>query len=403
MFLRDFELTRIIPEHLQVEQPVPWSIYDEFGKLLMSKGSILRSDRQKEILVRVGLFAREILPDPESLLPQPVKYRNKINPFAEFNELCLKLEEAFNLIANEDKPPAAKVVTKRIYDLATHIQGLVAYDLDALLGAVHLSDEFPYHVHHSMQIAVITELILNKLQIEQVTRLSVLAAALTANLAMNPYQDRLHKQKTPLNDQQRSVINKHPIQSMQKLEALGIEDKLWLEIIAQHHEKLDGTGYPNKLVGDEIRREARIIAIADVYTAMVTHRPYRNPIKHRDSLRDIFTQRGSKFDEKLTLLFLNELGVYPPGVYVQLNNGELAVVIGRTSDPRTPLVASIKKPDGEFFLSPRRRNTAAQQFGIRSACNVDERVKINPATLWGIGAIRVSAMQADLSSVADLI
>lgn len=402
MFLRDFELTRITPELLRIEQPVPWSIYDEFGKLLMAKGSILRSDRQKEILTRVGLFAQEILPDPESLIPQPVRFRRKVNPFAEFDELCLKLEEVFKLIDGE-KPPNASVVKKRIYDLSIHIQGLVEYDSDALLGAVHLADQFPYHVHHPMQIAVLAELILDRLQADQVVRLSVLAAALTGNIAMNPYQQKLHQQRTPLNDQQRKVINRHPLQSAQKLDAIGVDDVLWLELVAQHHEKLDGSGYPRQLKGDAIRREARILALADVYTAMVTHRPYRNPIKHRDSLRDIFTKRGSKFDSKLTLLFLNELGVYPPGVYVRLNNGELAVVIGRTPDPRSPMVASIRKADGEFFLSPRRRNTATEQFAIRSACNVDERVKINPATLWGINAIRVNDFTADLSSVADLI
>lgn len=402
MFLRDFELSRITPEHLQVNQPVPWSIYDEFGKLLMAKGSVLRSDRQKEILVRVGLFADEILPDPENLLPQPIKFRRKVNPFAEFDELCLKLEEVFKLV--ESETPNGTVIKKRVYDIAIHIQGLVGYDSDALLGAVHLADQFPYHVHHPMQIAVLTELILERLQVEQVVRLSVLAAALTGNIAMNPYQQRLHQQKTPLNDQQREVINRHPLQSAQKLEAAGVDDFLWLELVAQHHEKLDGTGYPKNLVGDAIRREARILALADVYTAMVTHRPYRNPITHKDSLRDIFTQRGSKFDSKLTLLFLNELGLYPPGVYVKLNNGELAVVIGRTQNPRSPMVASIKKNDGEFFLSPRRRNTETEQYTIRSACNVDERIKINPATLWGIQAIRVNSVNtADLSSIADLI
>ncbi|WP_404420036.1 HD-GYP domain-containing protein [Marinospirillum sp.] len=401
MLLRDFELSRITPELLKIDQPVPWPIYDEFGKLLMAKGAILKSDRQKEVLTRVGLFAREIKPDPESLIPQPVRFRRKVNPFAEFDELCLKLEEVFQLM-DKDKVPNPGVVKKRVYDIATHIQGLTEYDADALLGAVHLADQFPYHVHHPMQIAVLSELIMERLQVEQEVRLSVLAAALTCNLAMNPYQQRLHQQKQPLNDQQRAVIEKHPEQSRQKLEAVGVDDVLWLELVAQHHEKLDGTGYPRGLKDDDIRREARVLALADVYTAMVTPRPYRNPIKHKDSLKNIFTQRGSKFDSKLTLLFLNELGLYPPGVYVRLSNGELAVVVGRTPDPKSPLVASVKKPSGDLFLSPRRRNTASQNFAIKSACNVNERIKINPATLWGIDAIRMSN-KPDLSGITDLI
>ncbi|SFX33660.1 HD-GYP domain-containing protein [Marinospirillum alkaliphilum] len=402
MFLRDFELSRIMPEHLKVDHPVPWPIYDEFGKLLMAKGAVLRSERQKEILARVGLFAREANPEPEAEVPQPVRFRRKVNPFNEFDELCLKLEAVFTLMEAEKRPNPG-IIKKRVYEICTTLQGLVEYDADALLGAVHLADQFPYHVLHPMQIAVLSELIMDRLQAEQAVRLSVLAAALTCNLAMNPYQQRLHQQRTPLNDQQRRVINRHPLQTRQSLEEAGVDDLLWLELVAQHHEKLDGSGYPLGLSGDQIRREARILALADVYSAMVTPRPYRNPIKHKDSLRDIFTQRGSKFDSKLTLLFLNELGVYPPGVYVRLNNGELAVVIGRTPDPRSPLVASIRKPSGDLFLSPRRRNTGSEQFGIRSACNVNERIKINPATLWGINAIRVNVMPADLSGISDLI
>lgn len=402
MLLRDFELSRITPELLKVSQPVPWSIYDEFGKLLMARGTILRSDRQKEILTRVGLFAREMPQETDDLIPQPVHFRRKVNPFAEFDELCLKLEEVFGLIESEKRLQVGSI-RKRVYDIVVNIQGLVEYDADALLGAVHLADQFPYPVHHSMQIAILSELILDRLQVAQDVRLSVLSAALTCNLAMNAYQQRLHQQKTPLNDQQRQVINRHPLQSRQKLEQAGVDDLLWLELVAQHHEKLDGTGYPMGLMGDQIRHEARILALADVYSAMVTPRPYRNPIKHKDSLRDIFTQRGSKFDAKLTLLFLNELGVYPPGVYVRLVNGELAVVIGRTPDPKSPLVASVRKPDGNLFLSPRRRNTASEGFGIRAACNLEEKLKINPATLWGISALRVNAMVADLSSVSDLI
>jgi len=401
MLLRNFELSRITPEVLKIDQPVPWPIYDEFGKLLMAKGAILKSDRQKEVLARVGLFAREVKNDTSSQLPQPVRFRRKVNPFAEFDDLCLKLEETFRIL-DQDKSPNPETIKKRIYEIATNIQGLAEYDADALLGAVHLADQFPYPVHHPMQMAILSELIMERLQLSQELRLAVLAAALTCNIAMNSYQQRLHQQKQPLNASQRKVIEKHPEQSRNKLAALGIDDQLWLELVVQHHEKLDGTGYPCGLKGDSIRREARILALADVYSAMVTPRPYRNPIKHKDSLKNIFTQRGRKFDAKLTLLFLNELGLYPPGVYVRLNNGELAVVVGRTPDPKSPLVASVKKSCGNLFLSPRRRNTGSQGFAIKSACNVNERIRINPATLWGIDALRLN-VAPDLSSISDLI
>lgn len=402
MLLKNFELSPIISENLKINRPIPWSIYDEFGKLLMARGTILRSEYQKEILARVGLFAKDAEEKSISSVPQPLRFRRRVNPFAEFDELCLKLEQAFELIDQETPPPAG-LVQKRIYDIIVTLQGLRDYDADALLGAVHLSDQFPYPIHHPMQIAVLAELILERLQVPQETRLAVMAACLTCNVAMNSYQQRLHQQKAPLNEQQRQVINRHPEQGVQKLQQAGVQDGLWLEIVAQHHEKLDGSGYPRALKGDQIRREARVVALADVYSAMITPRPYRTPIKHKDSLREIFIRRGSQFDEKLTLLFLNELGVYPPGVYVRLNNGELAVVIGRTSDPKAPLVASVRKADGDLFLSPRRRNTALRQFAIKSVCPVNERMRVHPANLWGIDALRITQVMPDLSSIADLI
>lgn len=403
MILRDFELTAIDPELLVINKPIPWAIYDEFGKLLMNKGSVLRSERQIAILISVGYFVKDEYKASSSELPLPVKFTGKINPFSEFDDLAVKLKEIYTTLESE-QPLTGRRLTNRLVDIITIIQGLVKYDPDALLGAIHLNSINSYSVLHSLQIAVLTEIVLNKLQAQQATRLSTLAAALTANLGMNPYQDRLNQQKAPLTAKQREVVNRHPLQAKQKLEALGIEDKLWLELVVQHHERLDGSGYPNQLKDKEIRHEARIIALADIYSAMLTNQVYRKPIQHKDVMRELFTQRGIQLDDKLTLLFLNELGFYPPGLFVRLNNGELAAVIGRTKDAKAPLVASIKKADGNFFLSPRRRNTVSPQFSIVSTASEEDKFNINPSTLWGINIIKaVPAIRVDLSSIADLI
>lgn len=401
MVLRDFELTAIDPKLLVINKPIPWAIYDEFGKLLMHKGSVLRSERQVSILISVGFFATDEHRVSDNEMPLPVKFTGKINPFNEFDDLAIKLAELYAALDSE-QPPTGKRLTNRLIDIITILQGLIGYDPDALLGAIHLNSVKSYSVLHSLQIAVLTEIILNKLQAKQGTRLSTLAAALTANLGMNPYQDKLNLQRAPLTSKQREVVNRHPLQARQKLEALGITDKLWLELVAQHHERLDGSGYPYQLKDKEIRHEARIIALADIYSAMLTNQVYRKPIQHKEIMRYLFTQRGKQLDEKLTLLFLNELGIYPPGLFVKLSNGELAAVIGRTDDVKTPLVASIKRDDGSYFMSPRRRNTASQQFSISTAASEEDKFKINPSTLWGIHAIRNTPAKIDLSSVADL-
>lgn len=327
---------------------------------------------------------------------QPQIIRGKANPFAEFDDLCNQLEVLFNQLEEGRRFSEGRLV-RRVYNLAAAIQGLVNYNSDALLGAVHLSDSFSYQVHHPMQIAVLAELILARLNADQATRLSTLAAALTCNLAMNPYQSRLDKQTTPLTEQQKRLINNHPLMSAQFLEQAGVEDELWLEVITQHHEKPDGTGYPNQLNSKQIRTEAQILAIADVYSAMVTPKVYR-PMRTNQHLRELFTRRGSDFNDKLTRLFINELGIYPPGVYVWLANGELAVVIGRTDNIKAPLVASVKRSNGNIHSIPVKRDTSIDDYAITHLCDPKQKQRIDISQLWGFSAIKVNT-RVDLNAI----
>lgn len=398
MTSKGFDLLKISSGELQVGQPTPWAVLDDRGQELLKKGALIPSEDFLRLLEQVGFFAREVT---TSLVRQPLIFKERVNPFAEFDDLCLQLETLFaDLEARRKLSPGN--VQRRVQDIVVNLQGLVRYDADALMGAVHLSDRFEYQVHHPMQIAVLTELILERLKVRQEVRLSTLSAALTSNLAMNPYQSTLDQQSEPLSDIQRKIINVHPLMSAARLREAGVDDELWIELVEQHHEKIDGSGYPKGLKVDSIRREALVLALADVYSAMVTPRVYRGPIKLTESIKDLFTQRGSKFDDKLTRLFINELGLYPPGIYVRLNNGELAVVVGRSSDFKAPFVASIKKSDGSIHSFPRRRNTSVGEFGISYVCDPSECVRVDPSQLWGFDALRVN-IKVDLSSVDAFI
>lgn len=393
MLTKDFELVKVASGELSLNQAVPWDICDSKGSVLLAKQTPVESEDFKKLLEQVGYFAKEV----KGQVAQPFKFKGRVNPFAEFDDLCLQLDSIFKSLESKQEF-APQLIQKRVYRLVTHLQGLVNYDADALMGAVHLTENFEYPIQHPMQIAVLTELILARLKVKQAVRLSVLAAALTSNLALNPYQKRLDQQKGPLLLSQKDLINRHPLISAEKLQAAGIEDELWLQLVTQHHEKIDGSGYPHGLKGEEIRHEARILALGDVYSAMVTPRGYRGPLKLKDSLKDLFEQRGKAFDSKLTQIFIMELGLYPPGVYVRLTNGDLAVVVGRTDNPKCPRVASIRRSDGYMYPSPLKRDLRQSDISVKYVCDASEKIKINPATLWGIDALRVES-RADLSAI----
>lgn len=95
----------------------------------------------------------------------------------------------------------------------------------------------------------------------------------------------------------------------------------------QHHEKYDGTGYPDKKEGDKISLFGRIIAIADVYDALTSNRPYRKSLLPSEAIEYIMGNNGIMFDPKLVKIFTKKVAPYPIGLTVVLSNGEKALVM----------------------------------------------------------------------------
>ncbi|MDH6372795.1 putative nucleotidyltransferase with HDIG domain [Paenibacillus sp. PastF-3] len=115
----------------------------------------------------------------------------------------------------------------------------------------------------------------------------------------------------------------------------------------QHHEKLDGTGYPRGLKGDEIHLFGRILAVADVFDALTSHRVYRNAMLPHDAIEIIWAGCHTQFDKRVIEAFHASVALYPIGVTVILNTNEAAVVVGNDHNyPQRPLVRVFKDAEG---------------------------------------------------------
>ena len=122
--------------------------------------------------------------------------------------------------------------------------------------------------------------------------------------------DSILQKPGKLSDEEFEVIKKHPLLGASVLEeavkSLGFQSyfELASQIVKSHHENWNGTGYPEGLEGEEIPLSARIMAFADVYDALTTKRPYKEPFSHEQALGFIKRERGRKFDPDLTDIFL---------------------------------------------------------------------------------------------------
>ncbi len=386
---KDQHLHPLEEDELELGLKLPWTVYSATGQLLMKEGSVVDNQRKldnlltnghREKLGKPGADAEEQGPPPDE--PQPTSFVENTNPFSELDELGYQLKVLFERIDFKSVKPGE--VERKIYEMAAHIQGLVLFNSDAVLGAVHLNRQHEYIIQHPLHVTVMAALIARTLKIPQKAQLSMLAAALTQNVGMNNYQMRLHAQAEPLDKEQRERVSQHPLVGVKMLSEAGVTDKLWLQVVFQHHEKTNGSGYPKGLKGNQIRPEARIIALGDVYSALVSGRPHRPGLSAQQSLRSIFLERGQQFDEKLSRVFLNELGLYPPGACVRLHNGEIGVVVRRTSDSRAPRVTSVMDEYGQLFMRMQERNTTDPRYAIVASINPQNMPRLNPTLLWGI-------------------
>jgi HD-GYP domain-containing protein (c-di-GMP phosphodiesterase class II) len=371
-------VVKLKPDELHIGHEIPWAVEDAVGNLLMRKGYVIRSQRQLDSLLSRGLY-RAATDDNEDKKQENDSADSKpTHPFEYFADFGLRLERIILGVESQ-----AGNIGPQVLDLAKLIEELCDFDPDAALGMVHLIKEPRYAISHSLHAAILCELIARRLEWPATHRRQVQAAALTANIAMLALQEELQSQSAPLTEAQHAEVRLHPYNGARQLISLGVDDELWLKTVLQHHERIDGSGYPNALREDRICQEAKLLAVADRYAAMVSGRSYRDGIPARDVLKQLFLSKGKQYDEMLSLLLVKELGIFPPGGFVSLENGEQAMVIKRPPmGSLHPVVSSFTDAQGVAVTIPVRRNTALNGFHIKDVSPPPATI-LNYASLWG--------------------
>lgn len=369
-------MLRINLSDIKLGEPIAWDCFDAGGTLLLRKGVTVTSQRQIEGLIERGLFVT-LKPAPVEIpVPRPVE---KASPFHIIEEFKRRLRGLFDGIVSGQGAD----IQARVMKLSKDIQDVCDLDADAALGMLHLDTESRYTIVHPLHITILAELIARKKNLPLEERQRMLAAALTANVAMIELQDQLQKQDGPLSEEQKNAIRMHPLQAVDLLLASGVKDDFWIATVLHHHEKLDGSGYPGAMRGEAIPLTVRIIALADTYSAMVTPRVYRAQILARDALRDIFLKRGGEMDAELAQVFIKELGVFPPGTYVRLQNGEVGIVSRRGENAMKPIVQAIIGPRGAPLPHPLQRDSSDADYAIREMVARDRAAKLDVHRMWG--------------------
>ncbi len=188
-----------------------------------------------------------------------------------------------------------------------------------------------------------------------VTKLTELAlAGMVLDIGLTVFPESMLTKSEPFSKNERERIKKHALNGWEILRLLG-RDWEWLaDVTLQHHEREDGSGYPNGLGGDQIHEYAKIIGICDIYEAMAHGRADRDSIGPVDALKEILRTERGRFSQTILRAFINGLSSYPVGSWVRLSSKEIGQVIATNKDnPLRPVLEVWYDAHGTKLAQPK--------------------------------------------------
>jgi len=172
--------------------------------------------------------------------------------------------------------------------------------------AYTLEEKDPYTSGHSERVSYYSDFIAKRLSFSPKERSEVQVAAYLHDIGKVGISNRFINKKGTLTPIDWAIVKQHTKKSIELLVPLNLSPSI-LSYIQHHHERFDGTGYPDGLEGDHIPIGARIIAIADSYDSMTSDHPYRKPLSHADAKNELLKYAGKQFDPHLVSIFLDVL------------------------------------------------------------------------------------------------
>jgi HD-GYP domain-containing protein (c-di-GMP phosphodiesterase class II) len=268
----------------------------------------------------------------EAELKQAAEVKRQIAPVSAEQELeraakiCLQSKQAVKSMFEEARMGnsvdvgGATLLVQEIADSVTRNPGAIIS-----LARLKTADEYTYM--HSVAVCAMMVALAKQLELDEGQIHSAGLAGLLHDLGKALMPIEILNKPGTLTDEEFAVIKDHPVQGHKLLLTGENVDPIALDVCLHHHEKVNGSGYPKGLKGEQISLFAKMGAVCDVYDAITSNRPYKSGWDPAASMRKMAEWSNGHFDPAIFQAFVKSMGIYPVGSLVQLTSGRIGVVV----------------------------------------------------------------------------
>lgn len=271
----------------------------------------------------------------------------------------------------------------QISDLADNLIEKTVFDKALFYRTLEYNSLDDYLYQHCINVAILSISLGNTLELNQRSLHELAMTALLHDIGMIHVPEEIINNKDKLTDKEFEIIKMHPINAVKELKQFVSNDVL--RGIADHHEHIDGTGYPYELKEPQIHLFGKILSICDAYQELNASLTFRKSCNSHQIINYLSEGKNYKFDNEITEQFLKNIIVYPIGDYVQLSNKKTGLVIENNSENCLRPVVQIISSDGSHgedidLMDTKNKDIEITKEGhnfeyIVSACLCGERTR----------------------------
>jgi HD-GYP domain-containing protein (c-di-GMP phosphodiesterase class II) len=331
-----------IRPHLQANAQKPantiQSAHEDFGAFLKSlreKPSRRRPDRKPPAISTV---------DHQSRLEEELVYSAPL--VDDVKEKLQSIRESLDANLSGD--------IREVVGLVAEMAAAVERNPDAMIWLARLRSTDEYSYDHAVDVSVHIMVLARFLGMPAKTVEMLGQVGLMQDVGKTSLPDSLLNKHEDLTAEELALVQSHVASSLEILAGQHGFSFEALAIVGSHHERFDGSGYPRRIQGERISLHAELAGLIDTYCAMTRKRSYRAAVSNQQALESLILMRGTKFRAPLVDQLVQCLGLYPIGSLVELNSGEVGVVIQQNNVRRLkPRIMVILNPDKSVERRPR--------------------------------------------------